>query len=142
VFLVAATVFWGSPIEYRQDSFTIWSAVPRDDNPDTVHLHYTCSYDGGPWTTSKPFTLIKTVNEFFLFKLEFSGRLPVEFVLVMETKEGSKFYDNNGGYGVNYKLHPHKGLATNVVVSQLDTDYKEIYVFPDIFPYKLVEKQF
>lgn len=62
-------------------------------------------------------------------------RFPVEFVIMVETRTGSKFYDNNGGFGVNYRLQPHKGYFSNIVSAD-----SKICVFQDIIPYKTIDK--
>jgi hypothetical protein len=55
--------------------------------------------------------------------------------------DGSKFYDNNGGYGVNFRLIPYKGYASNAIAAKHPTNEnsKLYYVFREILPYKITE---
>eukprot|EP01126_Amoeba_proteus_P014927 TRINITY_DN1661_c0_g1_i2.p1 TRINITY_DN1661_c0_g1~~TRINITY_DN1661_c0_g1_i2.p1 ORF type:complete len:109 (+),score=24.05 TRINITY_DN1661_c0_g1_i2:173-499(+) len=74
IFLVWANLNWGPPVggRYDTDHFTIWAAVPRDVSVQQVCLHYTC--DEQTWMDSRPFDPIERVENFFLYRLGFTGR--------------------------------------------------------------------
>jgi len=143
VFLVAASVYWGPPTTQptHPDYFTVWAAAPATSNASNIFLHYTDTANNPSWSNSPAFEFVKHVDEFLLFRLQFRGRFPLEFVLLMESRTGGRFYDNNGGYGVNYRLHPHRGHASNVLVTNnIIAETKSFHVFSEIIPYKLVER--
>ena len=119
VLLVAIDYNWGPPVGRRfdVDFLQIWAAAKTSIGPKTVRLlgNY------GPnqtWVDDEQFQHVKDCGERQLYLLQSYPRpTPTyfEFVIKLETTNGQVCYDNNGGFGVNYRLKPHVGLGTSAV---------------------------
>jgi hypothetical protein len=70
------------------------------------------------WTIEVGLTRVSTEGEMALFFAAMHNpfEFPTQFVIRMECEDGSMFYDNNGGEGVNYRLAAYGGRMTSAVV--------------------------
>jgi len=105
---------WGPPVSGRADKdfLQLWVAVKGDVQVKTVSLsgQFNCEKT---WNAHQEFSFVKNVDDYKLYLLQAEGRLPIEFILKLACKDGSVHYDNNGGYGLNYKLSPFIGRFTS-----------------------------
>jgi len=117
---------WGPPVSGRCDIdfLQIWVAVKSDVDAATVSL--VGQFNGEKfWNAYFEFNFVKnTHNNYKLYLLQAEGRLPVEFVIKLECTDGSTHYDNNGGYGINYKLSPYQGRFTSAHAGE---DHIQVY---------------
>ncbi|HME07237.1 MAG TPA: hypothetical protein VKG25_09310 [Bryobacteraceae bacterium] len=122
---------WGPPVSGRFDSdfLDIWVAADDSLSPKSVVL-YGCT---DAWHDIGEFVKSKTTNVHgkAVGLYRFSGWPVEEFVVRLTDHRGDPRYDNNGGYGVNYRLRRYGGLQLNCVRAAVQN---WILVFP-----KLVE---
>lgn len=118
VALVALDYNWGAPISGRfdYDFCQIWAAARLDLRPQCLKL--LANYDQyGPtqsWSDKLAFELVKDCGSHRLYFLHVRS-LFTEFAIKLETENGQDYYDNNGGFGRNYRIVPHSGRGTTAV---------------------------
>lgn len=121
VALVAVDYNWGAPVSGRFDSdfLQIWAAARIDLHPRPPKL--VGNYDRfGPsvnWSDKYAFERVRDCGTHALYFLNNALALGTEFVIMIEAEDGCVYYDNNGGYGVNYRLSPYGGRGTTAVNS-------------------------
>jgi len=128
---------WGPPISgrYDKDFLQLWVAVKSDVDPETVSLEG-CFNGDKSWNAYDEFNFVKNVDDHKLYFLQTeSDRLPVEFVIKLECTDGSVHYDNNGGYGRNYRLSPYQGRFTSAHAGE-----DHIHIFPSFVHYSIIKK--
>ncbi len=128
---------WGPPVTGRfdEDFLDIWVAADDSLRPQSVSLYgrentFEASSDS-PWRDIGEFSKSKTANIHgrAVGLYHFSG-LPVEeFVIRLTDHRGDHHYDNNGGYGVNYRLRRYGGFQLTCVRAAVQN---WILVFPKI----------
>jgi hypothetical protein len=116
IWLVALDYNWGPPISgrFETDFLQIWAAADTRIEPRAVKLRG----NGGPdkaWIELGTFQHVKDCGAWQLYLLDAPGSLVTEFVIELHSADGSVYYDNNGGYGVNYRLTPYRGRGTMAV---------------------------
>ena len=150
VSVVSIVSFSGPPISGRYDEgdyLDVWAAVDESFNARSVVLYGCGTLSEDPnrpnWRDIGEFSKCKTVKigGRFVGLYRFSGPPVDEFVVRLTDHHGEQHYDNNGGFGVNYRLRRYQGLqltcvrTTNVQVTYGDgqsncTNW--ILVFPSI----------
>jgi len=135
---IAIDYNWGPPVSGRHDKdfLQIWAIARTASQPKQVSL--LGAYMGEKnWNVLIKFEHVKKVDEDYdLYVLRLDHRLPLEFVLKLECKDGSVHYDNNGGYGINYKLFPFQGRYTS---AHAGSDHIQIY--PSFVRCQIIPKQ-
>ncbi len=123
VCLVALDCNWGPPVSGRFDTdfLQVWAAAATSLKPKRVSLWGESLWparDNSEWNIEVNLNPVSTEGEMLLFFSELGSRseFPDQFVIRMESEDGSVFYDNNGGYGVNYRLVRCGGRMTSAVV--------------------------
>jgi hypothetical protein len=118
VALVALDYNWGAPVSGRfdQDFYQIWAAARIDLRPKSLKLlaNYDQLWSAQSWSDKLSFDSVKDCGTHRLYFLYAQGCVS-EFVLRLETEDGPVFYDNNGGFGVNYRIAAHSGRGTTAV---------------------------
>lgn len=129
--LAAIDYNWGPPISGRFDSdFTqVWAVVKSAVHPANVMLY---GLFGNTWMDAPgPFEKRQVIGEWELYYFA-GGTPPAQFVIRLETEDGQTYYDNNGGFGNNYRIVPYDGRGTsNLVVGDV------IYGFIGFVNYRL-----
>jgi hypothetical protein len=147
VCLVALDSNWGAPVSGRFDTdfLQVWAAADSRLKPQQVSLSGARNNSG--WDIHADFELVSTVGDRQLYYLAFSSQyqFPSEFVIQMKAGDGTVHWDNNGGYGVNYRLVPYAGRVTSAVVgSQSKTSPAApdgaIWLLPKFTSYRLVRR--
>jgi hypothetical protein len=116
---------WGPPVSGRFDTdyLDIWAVADESVKAASVVLYGRGEISdwSSPWRDIAEFTKAKTANvdgdwgSRTVGVYHFAG-LPVEeFVVRLTDDQGRQYFDNNGGYGVNYRLDRWVGLQTNCV---------------------------
>jgi hypothetical protein len=113
---------WGAPVSGRFDSdfLDVWVAADESLSPRSVALYGRGGWPdsaSSPWRDIGEFVKSKTadINGRAVALYHFSG-LPVEeFVVRLTDHRGDHHYDNNGGYGLNYRLRPYQGFQLTSV---------------------------
>jgi len=117
---------WGPPVSGRHDKdfLQLWVIARTAAQPKQVLL--IGAYLGEKnWTAEHAFEFVKKVDkDYDLYLLKLEHRLPLEFVIKLESQDGSVDYDNNGGFGVNYKLMTFQGRWTSAHAGK---DHIQIY---------------
>jgi hypothetical protein len=116
--LVALDCNWGPPVSGRFDTdfLQVWAAAATSLKPKRVSLRG--ARDNSEWNIEVDLNPVSTEGEMHLFFAALGSQyeFPNQFVIRMESEDGSVFYDNNGGYGVNYRLVAYHGRMTSAVV--------------------------
>jgi hypothetical protein len=137
--LVAIDYNWGPPVSGRFDNdfCQIWAAVRKDLKPKEVRLlgNYDRNLGPGQWSDALVFEKRRDCGELELYFLDSPLALATEFVVAMLTTDGRMFYDNNGGYGINYRLVQYMGRGTTAIVAE-----NAIYKLNGITPITLLRK--
>ncbi len=115
---------WGPPISGRFDSdyLDVWIAADESLQPKSIVLHgcESASWEGdrcAPWRDVGECIRSKSVDLHgrAVGIYRFSGQPIDQFVVRLTDGQGNQHYDNNGGYGINYRLHRYRGLQLNCV---------------------------
>ena len=118
VCLVALDCNWGPPVSGRFDSdfLQVWAGADTNLKPKRVSL--LGARDNLEWNIEVNLDPVSTVGKMQLFFVALGSQLefPNRFVIRMESNDGSVFYDNNGGHGVDYRLVPYGGRMTLAVI--------------------------
>ncbi len=118
VALVGLDYNWGPPVSGRcdQDFYQIWAAARIDLQPKSVRLLANYDQYGCPqsWSDKRTFDFVKDCGTHRLYFLSVQSPFS-EFVIKLETEGGHVYYDNNGGFGVNYRIVPYSGRGTTAV---------------------------
>ncbi len=150
VSVISIVCFSGAPISGRYDEgdyLDVWAAVDESVNARSVVLYGCGTLSEDPnrpnWRDIGEFARCKTVEiggrSVGLYR--FSGAPVDEFVVRLTDQLGEEHYDNNGGFGVNYRLRRYQGLqltcvrTTSVLVTYGGSETKRsnwILVFPNI----------
>jgi hypothetical protein len=147
VCLVALDCNWGPPVSGRFDTdfLQVWAAAKNSLKPKKVSLFG--ARDDSDWTIEVKLSWVSKVGEMGLFFAELHSPLefPNEFVIQMETEDGVMFYDNNGGFGVNYRLPAYRGRMTSAVVgdgskSGPGASNGAIWLLPKFTSYSLIAR--
>lgn len=119
VVLVALDYNWGPPVSGRFDTdfVQIWAAARKDLQPREVKLLMTSYWQPQSWTEHLSFKHLGDCDTHSLYFLEVAHPVS-EFVIKLETENYQVYYDNNGGYGVNYRLIPYSGRGTTAVAGE------------------------
>jgi len=88
------------------------------------------------WNVKLSFEFVQTVDKDYDLYLLRTEKLPVEFVIKLKSKDGSVYYDNNGGYGLNYKLVPFQGRWTSAHAGIGHLQIYPNFVHCQIIPHK------
>ena len=116
--LVALDYNWGPPVSGRfdRDFYQIWAAARLDLRPRTVKLVSNIEQYWQPqkWSDKPAFTPVEDCGDYRLYFLSAPTYFS-EFVIKMETGDGQTYYDNNGGFGINYRIMPHSGRGTTAI---------------------------
>lgn len=146
VSVVSILCNWGAPVSgrYDPDFLDIWVVADDSLNPSAIVLHG-CSTgsegtSGSRWLDIGEFVKIETadINGRSVGLYHYSGPPVDEFVVRLTDHRGSHHYDNNGGYGVNYRLRRYHGFQLNCVRTSIraaanSTDPADwILVFPGL----------
>lgn len=117
VALVALDYNWGPPVSGRFDTdfVQIWAAARTDVRPRAVKLLLRRPWESEKWD-EMPFQLMRECEHHGLYFVD-AGLLS-EFVIKLETEDGRLYFDNNGGYGVNYRLNQYGGRGTTAVAGE------------------------
>ncbi len=141
VALVALDYNWGPPVSGRfdRDFLQMWAAARIDLRPRAVKLlgNYE-QYRGGRriWSDRLMFDYVKDCDTHKLYLLSDVDGLSSEFVIKLETEDGHIYYDNNGGYGVNYRIVPYQGRGTTAVAGE-----GAIWSLKGIVPISLLQRK-
>ena len=144
---------WGPPVPRRSDPdfLDIWAVADQALRPTSIAA-YGCEsvHDGSDhsqWHDIGEFVKSKDadVHGRNVGLYHFSG-LPVdEFVVRLTDSRGKSYYDNNGGYGINYRLRRYHGFqfscmraAAQYVTYQGQQSHERNWIL--VFP-RLVEIQ-
>lgn len=125
---VAIDYNWGPPIGHRTDTdfIQLWVVTTNKSKPKEVSL-IGVYQNMKNWDVKHQLSFVTRIEDsdydLYFLNLE-TSRLPIEFVIKLECQDGSVHYDNNGGYGVNYKLLPYQGRYTS---AHAGTDHIQIY---------------
>jgi hypothetical protein len=147
VCLVALDCNWGPPVSGRFDNdfLQIWAAADTRLKPKRVSL--LGARDNSGWTIKVDFASVSTMGnmELFFASLGSQYQFPNQFVIRMEDEGGSTFYDNNGGYGVNYRLVAYQGRMTTAVIGDPEktgpgAPNGAIWLLPKFTPYVLAAR--
>jgi hypothetical protein len=118
VCLVALDCNWGPPVSGRFDTdfLQVWAAAAIRLKPKRVSL--VGARDDSKWNIEVDLDPVLTVGgmQLCFAALGSQHEFPNQFVIRMESEDGSVFYDNNGGDGVNYRLVAYHGRMTSAVV--------------------------
>lgn len=116
VSLVALDYNWGPPVSGRFDTdfVQIWAAVKKELMPRAVKLLMCSHWQPEIWRDDLCFRHICDCDEYGVYFIEITYPL-TEFVIKVETHDDREFYDNNGGFGLNYRLIPYSGRGTTAV---------------------------
>ena len=147
VCLVALDCNWGPPVSGRFDTdfLQVWAAAATSLKPKRVSL--LGARDDSEWNIEVDLNLVSTEGEMHLFFAALGSQyeFPNQFVIRMESEDGSVFYDNNGGHGVDYRLVPYGGRMTSAVVGDgaktgPGAPIGAIWLLPMFTPYKLAAR--
>lgn len=142
VHLIAVDYNWGPPIPGRFDTdfLRIWAVAQGDGSTGAVFLQ---GAQQGKWSIntrlgfqrvlSAPTQSPSTYGLYFL-ELGSSYGFPDEFVIRFD-KDGTSYYDDNGGFGHNYHLVPNQGHGASAIAGA-----EAIFALPDISPTRLFSK--
>jgi hypothetical protein len=124
---IALDYNWGPPMGHRcdVDFLQLWVIATNKSKPKEVSL-IGVYQNMKNWDVKLKLDFVSRVDadyDLYFLNLE-TSRLPVEFVIKLECQDGSVHYDNNGGYGVNYKLLPYQGRYTS---AHAGDDHIQIY---------------
>ena len=142
--LAALDCNWGAPVSGRFDTdfLQVWAVVDARMQPQRVSLSGRRFEDA--WNVHAELSCVGEVEGRGLYYLALSSQtqFPTEFVVLLETQNGSIYYDNNGGFGVNYRLTPYAGRVTSAVVgasqkSGSGAPNGAIWRFREFIPYTL-----
>jgi len=118
VALVALDYNWGAPVSGRfdRDFYQIWAAARIDLRPKCMKLLANDDqiYSPASWSDKLTFDFVKDCKTHRLYLL-CGQNLFSQFAIKLETEDGQVYYDNNGGFGVNYRINPHSGRGTTAV---------------------------
>jgi hypothetical protein len=126
VCLVALDCNWGPPVSGRFDTdfLQVWAAADTRLKPKRVCL--VGARDNSGWNIKLDLAPVSTIRvntpvgekemELYFAALHSQHDFPNQFVIHMEDEGGSIYYDNNGGYGVNYRLVAYQGRMTSAVI--------------------------
>jgi hypothetical protein len=122
VHLVAVDYNWGPPVSGRFDTdfIQIWAVVQKDVQPRSVRLlklNRQVGQSPPDWSNQLEFERVEDCKTYQLYLFNDPRGLSTEFVIELETTDGQRYYDNNGGYGVNYRLAAYSGRGTTAVAS-------------------------
>ncbi len=119
VAVVAVQYNWGPPVpgRFEADFLEIWVAA-AGERPGEVALH---GAREGRWGIEKELAFRSTVmgeeGPLSLYCLTDGIDMPDEFAIELLDREGGRHWDNNGGYGCNYRLTPYRGHGASVIVA-------------------------
>jgi len=136
--LVALDANWGPPVSGRTDTdfLQVWAAAATSRKPKRVSL--SGARVTGEWNIQVDLEPVATVGDVQLFFAALGPsqyEFPSQFVIQMESEDGSVYCDNNGGYGVNYRLDPYRGRMTSAVVGD-----GAIWLLPKFTPFVLAAR--
>jgi hypothetical protein len=119
VVLVALDYNWGPPVSGRFDTdfVQIWAAARQDLRPRELKLLMKPYSQPELWTEELTFKHVSNQTAHGLYFLELSFAV-LEFVIKLYTEDEQVFCDNNGGFGVNYRLTPYSGRGTTAVAGE------------------------
>jgi hypothetical protein len=131
---------YGAPVSGRfdEDFLDIWVAADESLNPRSVTL-----YGCGTMLEDPDRPNWRDIGEFVKSKMadiqgravglyHFSGPPVDEFVVRLTDDRGNHHYDNNGGYGANYRLRRHHGFQLNCVRATTQNQQNWVLVFPRV----------
>ena len=134
--VIAVAANWGPPISGRFDTdmLNVWFAVEDGLNAQRVVLYGTDSHISGRWREVGSFTKRSTTSAFGkTFGLyHFSGTPVEQFVVCLVDYAGDYHYDNNGGFGVNYRIVRYAGIQVTCIRTAAQSGEGRILVFPEI----------
>lgn len=143
--LVALDCNWGPPVSGRFDTdfLQVWAVAATRLKPKRVSLWGT--RDGSGWTIDEELDRVSTEGEVDLFFADLGHPFPTQFVIRMEGEDGSEFYDNNGGYGIDYRLTAYGGRMTSAVVGDgaktgPGAPNGAVWLLPKFTRYKLIAR--
>ncbi len=117
VVLAALDCNWGAPVPGRFDTdfLNVWAAAATSIGPRRVTLYGT--HSGSAWDVQADLERVSTVGGMELYSVSLASQteFPREFVIRAQGSDGTFYYDNNGGYGANYRLQPFHGRVTSAV---------------------------
>jgi hypothetical protein len=150
VSVISVVCFSGPPVSGRYDEgdyLDVWAAVDESLHAKSVVLYGCGTLSEDPncpdWRDINELARCKTlqIRGRSVSVYRFSGAPVDEFVVRLTDSRGQTHYDNNGGFGVNYRLRRYQGLqvscvrASNAFVSYGGSQTKRtnwILVFPNI----------
>ena len=137
VAMVALDYNWGPPVSGRFDTdfVQIWAAARIDLHPRQVKLLLKYHWQPQNWSEDLAFSHICDRDTHSLYFLGIPFPI-AEFVIKLETENSQFFYDNNGGYGCNYRLEPYSGRGTTAVAGD-----GAIWNFPTITQVRLLYRR-
>lgn len=119
VALVALDYNWGPPVSGRFDNdfLQIWVAGRLDLHPQEIRLigNYGRHLDSMKWSDELAFRYMRNCGTHGLYYLSNAVGLATELAVMMVCENGCIYYDNNGGYGKNYRLIPYRGRGTTAI---------------------------
>jgi hypothetical protein len=134
--MISISANWGPPIggRFDEDFLVIWFAVDEELQPKEVLLYGTDPYRPNDiaWSECKAFSKLGVVDAHNkTFGLYYFSDQPVEqFVICVNDAVGRSYYDNNGGFGMNYRIKRYGGLQLNIVRSVSGAGESSILLFP------------
>jgi hypothetical protein len=140
VAVVSIVCNYGAPIPRRTDDdfLDVWAAVDESLNPRSIALYGCGTINEDPavanWRDIGEFSKSKTadINGRSMGLYHFSGPPVAEFVVRLTDHRGDYHYDNNGGYGVNYRLRRWYGFQVNCVRAAMQDHRDWILIFPRV----------
>lgn len=144
--LLALDCNWGPPISGRfdEDFLRMWVIAVGDASSGRVSLQGAENRwradSPNPykeWSIDRRFEFQKYIGAEVgvgLYHLE-TGTIPAEFVIRYEVGDGQVHYDNNGGFGRNYRLEQYGGRAASVIAGS-----NALFLLRDITPVTLFWK--
>ncbi len=143
VSLAALDCNWGPPVSGRFDTdfLQAWACAQTALKPKSVTLEG--AKDDSDWNIRGDFSPVQAVGDLTLYFLSMSYGFPNQFVIRMETEDGAVYCDNNGGYGVNYRLKSYGGRVTSAVAGNpgqtgAGAPHGAIWLLPRFTGYRLV----
>jgi hypothetical protein len=108
---------WGPPISGRFDTdfHYIWAAADKALEPSTLNLLADVDQYWHPkiWSDRLTFDPVSDIDGHRLYFLSSPGHFS-EFALRLTAASGARYYDNNGGFGLNYRIAPRSGRTIEV----------------------------
>lgn len=116
VLMVAVDYNWGPPISGRfdVDFLQVWAAPRSDLRPRRVSLLGNYGPQGA-WSNALALRQVRDLGTRQLYLLDSAAGLATELVIEMEAGDGTLYYDNNGGYGVNYRIARYQGRGASAI---------------------------